>query len=131
MDTSNNIVEFPKSYSGKFPTTREEANESLDATRQYYVQETLNLLISNIFSHLDMAGFAPSDPDNEFAIKEYAFIVESLRSHMYSHYGMIHPFQKIVSKVFVDSGTDTETGETVLSIADTLKINLKPKNLSK
>jgi len=122
---SNNVIAFPKTIqravSNTSPApTQEEVNENLDQNKQYHIQETINFLIPIIFSHLNIAGFTP-DEGNDFAVKEGAFIVESIRSHMFSHYGLKHPFQKIVGKVFVKEEGDEEG---VLTIARHIKVIL-------
>lgn len=125
MEQPNNIVIFPKSapsrtVSPHSPLSRKEIDEALEENKQYHIQETVSFLIPIIFSHLNISGFTP-DSENEFAVKEGAFIVESIRSHMFSHYGLKHPFQKIVDKVFVKEEGD-EDG--VLTIAKNIKVNL-------
>ncbi len=124
MAKSNNIIRFPSNnqkYNKKI-TSRKEADNNLEATQQYYVQQTLNFLTPIIFSQLEVAGFAPDDPEDIFIIKEGAFILESLRSRMYSHYGMYHPLQKLVDKLFIP---DKEDG--LLTLADSISINFKEK----
>lgn len=118
---ANNIILFPNSTNIiSFPKTKAEIDQNLDATKQYHIQEAINLLIPHVFNHLRLAGFEPEE-ENEFSVKEGAFIVEAIRSHMYSHYGLKHPFQKIVEKIFVPDEED----EGSLKITKTLKVNLE------
>jgi len=108
---SNNIV---------IPTSREEIKENLEENKQYHIQQTIDFITPMLFSHLNIAGFAP-DGENEFAVKEGAFIVEAIRSHMFTHYGMKHPFQRIVEKVFIKEEGDPDG---VLTIAKKIKATL-------
>lgn len=123
---SNNVIIFPRQTkravnSSVSPApTQQEVNENIDQNKQYHIQETINFLIPLIFSHLNIAGFTPDD-GNEFAVKEGAFIVEAIRSHMFSHYSLKHPFQKIVENVFVKEEGDEEG---VLTIARDIKVIL-------
>jgi hypothetical protein len=123
---TNNIINFPtNSNPNRKVSSRKEAENSLEETKQYYIQQTLNFLTPIIFSQLEIAGFAPDDPDDLFTIKEGAFILESLRSRMYSHYGLYHPLQKVVNKFFVPDKSE----EGLLTITDRLSINFKEKDV--
>lgn len=119
---ANNIILFPNTNTNiiTFPKSKEEVDENLDATKQYHIQETINLLIPSIFNQLKLSGFEPPD-EEESSVKAGAFIVEAIRSLMYSHYGLKHPFQKIVEKVFVQDPDE----EGTLTVAKTLKVTLK------
>jgi hypothetical protein len=124
MEQSNNVVLFPKAIHRVDPNSpvpsKQEVNENIDQNKQYHIQETINFLTPILFSHLNIAGFSP-DGEDEFSVKEGAFIVEAIRSHMFSHYGLKHPFQKIVDKVFVKEEGDAEG---VLTIARDIKVSL-------
>jgi hypothetical protein len=124
MTKSNNVITFPGNvkYNKKI-SSRKEADTNLETTQQYYVQQTLNFLAPIIFGQLDVAGFAPGNPDDLFTIKEGAFILESIRSKMYSHYGLYHPMQKLVDKLFVPDKDE----EGILTLADKISINFKEK----
>ena len=124
MKETNNIIPFPKGskYSKKV-ASRTEADNSLEATQQYYVQQALNFLTPIIFSQLEIAGFAPTNPDDVFTIKEGAFILEFIRSRMYSHYGMYHPMQRIVDKLFIPDKDE----DGLLTLADSISVNFKEK----
>ena len=76
-----------------------------------------------IFSQLEIAGFAPDDPENIFVIKEGAFILEAIRSRMYSHYGMYHPMQKLVDKLFIPDKDE----DGMLTMSSNININFKEK----
>lgn len=119
MET-NNVVIFPKSNNRtELPTSKEEVNEILEDNKSYHIQQTLDFITPMIFSHLNIAGFSPND--DEKSVKEGAFIVEAIRSHMYSHYGLKHPFQNLVDKVFIKEEGDPEG---VLTIVKQIKATL-------
>lgn len=127
----NNVISFPKQNvslnnngNQQHTLSKEEINDNLEQNRQYHIQETIAFLTPIIFSHLNIAGFSPNGED-EFSIKEGAFIVEAIRSHMFSHYGLKHPFQKIVDKVFIKEEGDPEG---VLTIARDIKVTLDVSN---
>ena len=118
--TANNVLLFPgiKKFTA---IKKQDVDRNIEEVRSYHVQEVINVLIPQIFTQLNMAGFTPKTEEDEFSIKEGAFIVEAIRSHMYSHYGMNHPFQRIVDKVFIQDKED----EGTLIVAKSLKIILK------
>jgi len=119
MKQSNNVILFPKIRKTVAPVTKEDIEEVLEQNKQYHIQQTIDFLTPILFSHLNIAGFIPNE--SEFAIKEGAFIVESIRSHMFTHYGLKHPFQKIVDKVFIKEEGDDEG---VFTIAKSIKAKL-------
>lgn len=120
---TNNIITFPNQISNKKITSRKEAEHNIQETHQYYVQQTLNFLTPIIFGHLEVAGFAPYNPDDLFTIKEGTFILETLGSRMYSHYGMYHPLQKVADRLFIPDKNE----EGLLTLADKLNINFREK----
>lgn len=122
--SSNNVVTFPKPYSGpKEEVSIEDISKNLDMMKHFHIQETLTNIAPMIFNQLDISGFTLSDPDSEEFenIKDGALIIESLRSIMCKHYGMYHPFQKLSEEIFYPDDSD----EDVLKIADSITIDLK------
>ena len=119
MTQSNNVIIFPKVRKIVNPVTKEDIEELLEENKQYHIQQTIDFITPMLFSHLNIAGFIPNQ--SEMAIKEGAFIVESIRSHMFTHYNLKHPFQKIVDKVFTHEEGDDEG---VFTIAKSLKVKL-------
>jgi len=85
MTQSNNVIIFPKVRKIVNPVTKEDIEELLEENKQYHIQQTIDFITPMLFSHLNIAGFIPNQ--SEMAIKEGAFIVESIRSHMFTHYG--------------------------------------------
>lgn len=126
---SNNIIAFPRSYSGppKEEITVENISRSLDSMKQYHMQETLTNIIPMIFTHLDISGFTLDDDlkDDE-TLKDGALIVEAIRSFMCKYYGIYHPFQKLAETVFESDNEEPET----LNIVDNLNVKLKEEDNS-
>lgn len=121
---SNNVVVFPKPYSGpKDSVTPEDISRNLDSMKQFHIQETLTNIIPMIFNQLDISGFsfADEDPDGETTLKDGAMIVEALRSFMSKYYDIYHPFQKLSENIFQEDDEEPDS----LNIVDELNIKLK------
>lgn len=122
---SNNVITFPRAYSGpaKEELTPIEISRNMDMMKQFHIQETLTNIIPMIFNQLDIAGFAlgEEDPAEDETLRDGALIVESIRSFMSKHYGIYHPFQKLAENVFQSDNEEPET----LNIVDNLNVNLK------
>lgn len=127
---SNNVITFPKAYSGpqKETVSAENINRNIDTMKQYHIQETLTNIIPIVFTHLDISGFdlGDDDPKEDKTLKDGALIVESIRSFMCKYYGIYHPFQKLAENVFESDNEELET----LNIVDNLNIKLKEENNS-
>jgi|SRR5579864_8515851 len=130
MTETNNVIAFPS----KVPfhlleniTTKEDIKENIEAIRQSYVQEILNMLVPGLFEKLEIAGFIAPEEEDDFFVKECAFIVESIRSHMFSYFQLKHPFQKLVEKVLVEDEEEVDpvNNQKSLIVADHVTINLK------
>lgn len=120
---SNNVVTFPKPYSGPNASiSAEEIVKNVEMMKHYHIQETISNLAPIIFNNLEIAGFGVSDEES-LDLKDGAFIIESLRSIMCKHYGIYHPFQQISENVFFPDTTE----EGALRIADSLNIELKKR----
>jgi len=108
----------------------DDINDKIVSLKMYHVQETLAHTLTQIFQNLDIAGFAlPDDEDimegvlPDSLLKESAMITECLRSLMYRHHGIKHPFQKLSDEIFVVEDNSHE--QPVLSIVDELNIKLE------
>lgn len=119
---SNNVVLFPKSYSGpKGETlTIENVSKNIDMMKHFHIQETISTIAPMIFNQLDLAGFDFSDEETS-DVKDGAFIIEALRSMMCKHHGIYHPFQLISENVFFPDSEEIGS----LKIVDSLNIELK------
>lgn len=124
--SSNNVVSFPKPYSGpKEKVNIEDISKNLDMMKQFHIQETITNIAPMIFNQLDISGFVFADPDSENFenIKDGALIIEALRSIMSKYYDIYHPFQKLSEEIFYPDDKDPD----MLRIVDSLKIDLKNK----
>jgi hypothetical protein len=125
MNNTNNIIPFPSNNilpSKTFKiTTPKEAEYSVEVTKKHYIQEILNHITPIIFNHLHISGFAPENPSDQFSIKEGVFILESIKSHMYSTYGLFHPFQRLADKVLLFEGPKSDTP----TIAEKVNVDFK------
>lgn len=121
LKNSNNVISFPKQNNNiREPQKLEEIHHNLDMMRHYHIQETIFNLAPLIFNHLDIAGFGLSE-DEDDDIKDGAFIIESLRSLMFKHYGMYHKFQDLSENIFSSEKDD----EGVFKIVDSINIEFK------
>lgn len=118
---SNNVITFPKQNpnSAKDPKI-EEIHHNMEMMRQYHIQETILNLAPIIFNHLEIAGFGLSENEDE-DIKDGAFLIEGIRSLLYKHYGMFHPFQVISENVFEDQPDENSP----YKIVDNINLDLK------
>lgn len=124
LTNSNNVITFPKQNANPSESQKlEEIHHNLDMMKHYHIQETVLNLAPLIFNHLDIAGFGLSE-DEDDDIKDGAFIIESLRSIMFKHYGMYHPFQDIANNIFSEEKDD----EGVFKIVDSINIEFKKED---
>lgn len=119
---SNNVITFPKENKNiKKSATIEEINENVEQMNMYHIHETIGNLIPIVFTHLEIAGFNPSDEQIEEDVRDMAFFVESLKSMLCKHHGIYHPFQVLSDKIFEEELTE----EGALKIVDEITIDLK------
>jgi hypothetical protein len=71
-----------------------------------------------IFNQLEVAGFIFDE--DELGVKDGAFIIESIRSLLCKHYGIYHPFQRIVDVALLE---DVEN-INMLKVAEMISVNL-------
>jgi hypothetical protein len=127
--SSNNVVNFPKAYSGpKEKVTVENINRNIDMMKQFHIQETISNIAPMVFNQLEISGFSFLDDETEddLNLKDGAFIIESLRSIMCKYYDIYHPFQKLSEEIFYPDPNEPGT----LRIADRVEINLKDESES-
>lgn len=121
----NNVIPFPKKNLSAIPSDMDEINEKIVHLRQHHVNETLANVIPAIFNMLESAGFSfDEDPGiiEDMSLKDGAFLIESIKSMLYRHHGMSHPFQTISENVF--DLTFVEENPT-LTIVEELVLDLK------
>lgn len=128
--TSNNVIVFPKENKNfKTSISIEEIHHNVEMMNQYHIQETIANIAPMLFNQLEVAGFYLGDDEDEDDIehiREMAFIIESLRSFMFKHYGLYHPFHKLTEEIFEKELTD----EGALKIVDKVTINFKDEEES-
>ena len=118
----SNVIKFPRmsKRTQDASTLSEEAvKENLDILKHSHIQETISIVAPILFQNFSLAGFELVDEDDASSIKDSAFLIEAMRSMLFKHYGLEHPFQKISENVFKTE----ENG--LLSITDTLELVLK------
>lgn len=117
--TSNNVIQFPKENKNiKKLISIDEINDSVEQMELYHIQETVNNIVPIMFAQMEVGGFNIDQIGEESVVKEGGFLVEAIRSFLCSHYGIYHPFQRIVEKIFVP---DPSEGEGAYKIADILE----------
>lgn len=118
---SNNVILFPKENKNiKKIISIDEINHNVEMMSHYHIQETITNIIPIVFNQLEIAGFYLGDDDDDESIREGAFFVEALRSLMCRHYGIYHPFQKLVENVFEKELND----DGALKVVDELYLDL-------
>ena len=121
MTQSNNIVTFPKNRKIASETnTIEDIQNNIDIMRQYHIQETILNVAPILFKQLDIAGFGLMEDEDE-DVRDGAFIIEALKSLMYKHYDMYHPFQKIAENIFKEEPDE----DGVFEIVDEIALDLR------
>lgn len=124
MKNANNVISFPRQNTNvREPKKLEEIHHNLDMMKHYHIQETVLNLAPIIFNHLDIAGFGLSEEEDD-DIKDGAFIIEALRSIMFKHYEMYHPFQDIAENIFSEEKDD----EGVFKIVESINIEFKKED---
>lgn len=122
----DNVIKFPSR--GKFtgqqssPINDEEVLTNVSMVKINHVNETLATIVPMLFNNMELAGFdfSVEDENDDENIKDGSFIVESIRSMLFKHYGIKHPFQDIANSVFVrqKDGTYSLTKRLEVDIID-------------
>ena len=118
---TNNIIEFPKDRVVRINDLAEietKAKLGIDDVKLSHIEEALSLMIPMLFQQLEIAGFEFIDDEEDFYLRDSAFVVEALRSLMLKYYDLDHPFQKVVENIFEAE----ENG--LLSIVDRIELDL-------
>ena len=93
---ANNVVTFPGS---KPIDVVEPAVDDEPAITREEIEATVNRLMENILIELREEGFHPRHLE---VIKEFAFVLESIRSFVYKSHDLNHPFQGLADQIFVE-----------------------------
>lgn len=111
------IIEFPKD---KIVRGIDVLQNSIRELQEEHISEVIQFIIPKLMKYLSVAGF---DITENLNVKEAAFMVEAIKSSMYSYYGIEHPFQTLAEKVFNDIGDDN------LEIVTKLDVDLEEKTV--
>ena len=90
---ADNIIQFPKDKMKTPPQSKKELDQELLNNKVAYVEDVATHYGSSVFNKLAMHGF---DVDNDNFIKDYAYVIESLKSCLLNNVGVTHPIQKTV-----------------------------------
>jgi len=115
---ADNIIQFPKDKMKTPPQSKKELDQELLNNKVAYVEDVATHYGSSVFNKLAMHGF---NVDDDNFIKDYAYVIESLKSCLLNNVGVTHPIQKTVIEdvnkfygVYVTSEYLTEEQEEVL-----------------
>jgi hypothetical protein len=126
MEKATNVIQFP--FKGNYQNTlnQDTVVSSVNQIKHHHIDETLAVIIPQIFNNIELAGFhiIPEfeEIDNEY-IKDCALAIEAIRSVLCKFHGIKHPFQQVSDSVFENEG------EGVLKIAKTLMLELEPEEI--
>ena len=119
---ADNIIQFPKDKMKTPPQSKKELDQELLNNKVAYVEDVATHYGSSVFNKLAMHGF---NVDDDNFIKDYAYVIESLKSCLLNNVGVTHPIQKTVIEdvnkfygVDVTSEYLTEEQEEILDEMD-------------
>ena len=90
---ADNIIQFPKDKMKTPPQSKKELDQELLNNKVAYVEDVATHYGSSVFNKLAMHGF---NVDDDNFIKDYAYVIESLKSCLLNNVGVTHPIQKTV-----------------------------------
>ena len=90
---TDNIIQFPKEKMRTPPQSKKELDAELLNNKVAYVEDVASHYASSVFNKLAMHGF---NVDDDNFIKDYAYVIESLKSCLLNNVGVTHPIQKTV-----------------------------------
>ena len=90
---ADNIIQFPKDKMKTPPQSKKELDQELLNNKIAYVDDVATHYGSSVFNKLAMHGF---NVDDDNFIKDYAYVIESLKSCLLNNVGVTHPIQKTV-----------------------------------
>ena len=120
----DNVIKFPSTPGGeaalqKMPNTLEEVKANVELIRHVHINEVTEVIITTMIQQMMNGGFNIMDDQHE---KDFAFLIESVRSSLCKTVGIYHPFQDVSDKIMEQHAEE----EGVLTIAD--HINVKFQN---
>lgn len=110
------VISFPGAQAPRdgLPTTMEEARTRVEAVKQFYIDEVAGTVAEVLTNQVMASGFSVLDDEYR---KDFAFLIESIRSMLCSASGLYHPFQDVAENVMKE--TDQEG---VLQIAEEVSV---------
>ena len=92
---ADNIIQFPKEKMRTPPQSKKELDAELLNNKVAYVEDVASHYASSVFNKLAMHGF---NVDDDNFIKDYAYMIETLKSCLLRNVGVTHPIQDTVEK---------------------------------
>jgi len=92
---TDNIIQFPKEKMRTPPQSKKELDAELLNNKVAYVEDVASHYGSSVFNKLAMHGF---NVDDDNFIKDYAYVIETLKSCLLRNVGVTHPIQQTVEK---------------------------------
>jgi len=92
---ADNIIQFPKEKMRTPPQSKKELDAELLNNKVAYVEDVASHYGSSVFNKLAMHGF---NVDDDNFIKDYAYVIETLKSCLLRNVGVTHPIQQTVEK---------------------------------
>ncbi len=103
---SENVIKFPKQkidQETSIPSI-EHLKEVALAVKEEQVEEATDIMTNIIIEQFIQAGFPISENDN--AIKDLCFLLESTKSLLCKYYGIDHPFHAFADACFLKKEDD-------------------------
>ena len=89
------IIQFPKEKMKPPPQSKKELDAELLNNKVAYVEEVASHYASSVFNKLAMHGF---NVDDDNFIKDYGYMIETLKSCLLRNVCVTHPIQDTVEK---------------------------------
>jgi hypothetical protein len=118
----DNVVYFPvgdrdPETPGMLPSTVEEMKASIQAVRHVHVNEITEVITGTLVQQMMVGGFDILDESRK---KDYAFMIETVRSTLCSTLDIYHPFRAVAEQIMEET-----PDPAVLRIADKIAVNFQ------
>lgn len=118
----DNLVIFPRNTLD-FPTTKEQSQEKLQEVRREFSDEVASDAFESVMAVLNSYGIGIKTDDN--FIKDLVFLEETIKSYIYRHKKLEHPFHEMIENVI------TVPGDSVQESHEKSEKDLEEKLLNK
>ncbi len=124
---NTNIIQFPPRNNGNpneipgLPGNMAEVRANLEAVRHVHINEVTEIIINTLVQQMVTGGFDIMDEEHQ---KDFAFLIEAIRSSICKASGIYHPFQDVSEKIMEECGD--EPG--VLIIADSINVKFQDES---